>query len=101
MNTKAPESFKEHYPLAVHTKTLEDVRRDACTMSYPPKTVPENWPDNIFDYASPGLKIEAGAMHIRESLPNGQKKRTEAAFRAMKEGIAELEFWLKSNGFDV
>lgn len=91
----------KHLGLKEHTRIIEDARREKSSISFRPQAVPEGWPDQIFDYSSPGLKAEVGLMGLRESLPNGQKLRTEVSFRALKEGVLELEVWLKANGFEI
>ena len=56
-------------------------------------------PPLIADYASAGLKIDLAKHHLDESIPGQQKERTEAAMRAMREGIQELNVWLVLNGY--
>lgn len=54
-----------------------------------------------FDWASAGLKIERGVAHLSESLPNGQCRRTEEAFKLLRQGVEELGCFLRARGLDV
>lgn len=53
------------------------------------------------DYATCGLLVSDGIAQMDESVPSGQKERTEAAYRAAAIGMAELGNWLRARGFDV
>ena len=74
--------------------TAEDLRRE-------PKLYNDDPLPGMLDYASSGVTIESAAQHLRESIPNGQKGRTEAAFAALREAVALQEEWLRAKGFDV
>lgn len=55
----------------------------------------------VFDYAEPGLLIEAAATVLRESLPNGQLERTRLAYQMLRHGTEDLGRWLRSRGVAV
>lgn len=55
----------------------------------------------LIDYAAAAQKITAGLHHLDESLPGGQKLRSEFAFKAMQQGIAELQAWMHARGYEV
>lgn len=96
------EHLKGHASLAHHQNALEDFRRERASMHNQVLKTPEDWPeDQPFDYAGPAMKIQSGMSHLDESLPNGQKVRSELAFQSMKQGLAELEVWMKAQGFNV
>ncbi len=88
-----------------HSDNLEDLRRepsDTEGLTSEPLLVQRNALPFLFvDYAAAGLKIDRGVSHMDESVPNKQKLRTEAAFRAMNEGLVELGIWLRANGYEV
>lgn len=50
------------------------------------------------DYVTGALKVQRAMHHLDESLPGGQLQRTQAAFKLLEAGVAELEAWLKERG---
>lgn len=55
----------------------------------------------VVDYGSSGQAMENAMAHLRESIPNGQKQRTEFAFRALRVAVRQHEAWLIAKGFNV
>lgn len=53
------------------------------------------------DYSTSGGLIDRGKQHLDESIPNGQKRRTECAYRMMLQGVCDLGVWLRAKGYDV
>lgn len=53
------------------------------------------------DYGQSGQVMEIAMAHLRESVPNGQKQRTEKAFLALKLAVMNHERWLRVKGYDV
>ena len=65
------------------------------------RTAPVNTFGVVLDYASAGLKVQVAMHHLDEGLPGQQKLRCEAAFHALQAGYAELQRWMRANGYDV
>lgn len=82
-----------------HSARLEAVRRE------PPSTGLTNVPivtlTGPIDYASAGLNIDVAVHHLDEALCSRQKRRAELALAALREGVAELEAWMKLAGYNV
>lgn len=55
----------------------------------------------IPDYGQSGQVMENAMAHLRESVPNGQVARTEAAFTALKLAVLAQEQWLRAKGYNV
>jgi hypothetical protein len=72
----------------------EAARREAPTLDANP--VP-----GVVDYATSGQAMELAMMHLRESIPNGQKTRTEAAMAAMMEAVQLHAKWLIAKGYEL
>jgi 8-oxo-dGTP diphosphatase len=53
------------------------------------------------DYAAAATMIQMAMHHLDESIPNGQKRRTELAMELMEHGIADLHDWLTAKGYDM
>lgn len=75
---------------------LEALRRDRKTMDANPVKDPD-----IRDYAACGTMISAAVHALDESIPNGQKRRTEVAAKLLLIGVVELNAWLRAKGFDM
>ena len=52
----------------------------------------------VCDWASSAGKIHSAMRHLDESLPGGQRRRTQLAILQMDAGIAELKVWLRDAG---
>lgn len=76
-------------------KDPEVFRREPKNMS----SLPVNTP--ILDYAQAGTLIDKAMHHLNESLPNGQKRRTETAFAMLEDGCAAMRVWLRQSGYEV
>lgn len=83
----------------LHSQLLEDVRREPPTTSL--GGVPITTRDRIIDYASAGLKIDVAVHHLDEALCGRQKLRSERALAALRDGVQELEEWMKLSGYAV
>lgn len=55
----------------------------------------------VLDYAQAGTMIQLGIHHWDESIPSGQKVRTELAAQLITEGVVETLLWLREKGYDV
>lgn len=53
------------------------------------------------DWAMSGSRIDRAVRELNESLPNGQKLRTEKAMRELRRGYEELAVDLRARGLDV
>jgi len=85
------------------SRDLEEIRREPQSnlTYYATKMDGKLREGEVFDYAGPALKIQAGMHHLDESLPNRQKIRSEEAFKAILEGVNELQAWMRAQGFNV
>lgn len=72
----------------------EQNRREATTLD----TVPV---PSVLDYSHSGQVMEQAVGHLRESVPNGQKQRTEAAFAALRISVDLQAQWLRAKGYEV
>ena len=75
----------------------EQNRREATTIS----TYPLMPSLDIPDYGMSGQVMENAMGQLRESVPNGQKERTEKAFVALKLAVQVHEQWLRHKGYSV
>jgi hypothetical protein len=67
-----------------------------------PKTFdPGPLPGSITDYAPTGQIIEQAVAHLRESIPSGQRQRTEAAWEALRLVAPIHQEWLHKKGLQV
>lgn len=75
----------------------EEQRREAPTRDTKPL------PSNVLvpDYGSSGQVMELAMGHLRESVPNGQKLRTELAWAALRLAMVNHEEWLRQKGYAV
>ena len=55
----------------------------------------------VVDYGQSGSQMELAMSHLRESVPNGQQQRTEAAARALAASVGEYMRWLRAKGYRV
>ena len=80
----------------VALREAEAVRRERTSMDcYPLQQ------SSLPDYGSSGQVMEGAMAHLRESVPNGQKERTEKAWAALKLSMQAQEQWLRAKGYDV
>lgn len=56
---------------------------------------------DVMDYATSGNVMELAMAHLRESIPSGQRARTEHAWRALREAVKQQELWLRKKGYAV
>jgi dCMP deaminase len=85
-----------------HSKNIEQYRRERCTMDARPVVSDIAMPEgHVFDYAGAGVLVEMGMHHLNESLPNGQKLRSEEAFKALEQGVEMMRNWLRAKGYSV
>lgn len=83
-----------------HSTYIEFMRRETPTTSL--RNVPAHTTAGVLvDYASAGLKIDVAVHHLDEALCSRQKLRAERALIALREGMAELEAWMKLSGYNV
>jgi hypothetical protein len=78
-------------------KEAEAHRRERPTMHTTP--LPADF--GIPDYGASGQVMENAMAHLRESIPNGQRRRTELAFFALRRAIVNHEAWLRAMGYNV
>ena len=70
-------------------RNLEVLRRDKQTVPMPPSPLGPN-----FDY-SVAVELEKAVNTLRESLPNGQVNRTDAALANARMALSLLEvYWM-------
>lgn len=74
----------------------EAQRRELPTLSVSPF---EN--DLMIDYATAAQMIATAMHHLDESLPGGQRKRTEVAMMLATIGLKALGVWLEAKGCEV
>jgi hypothetical protein len=55
----------------------------------------------IVDYGTSGQISELAMAHLRESIPDGQKHRTEEAYRALVTSVRITGLWLRRKGLNV
>lgn len=55
----------------------------------------------VVDYGISGTSIDNAIHHLNESLPVGQKRRTELAFKQLAVAVAQLHDWLAAKGLEV
>jgi hypothetical protein len=85
-----------------HSKNIEQYRRERCTMDARPVVSNIAMPEgHVFDYAGAGVLVEMGMHHLNESLPNGQKLRSEEAFKALEQGVEMMRNWMRAKGYSV
>lgn len=66
------------------------------------RTSMDSWPRlGLVDYGSCGQISELAMSHLRESIPNGQKVRTEMAFKALQNSVELTGKWLRTKGYNV
>lgn len=55
----------------------------------------------VIDYGRSGQAIELALSHLRESVPNGQRRRTEAASAALMIAVKQHVDWLRQKGYNI
>lgn len=55
----------------------------------------------LLDYAQAGMCIQLAMHHLDESLPTGQKERSEKALALLMIGTAMLSEWMELKGYDT
>lgn len=55
----------------------------------------------MFDWGAAGIKIDIAKHHLDESIPNGQRARTKAAFCLLRQGVEELACFLRAKGIEL
>lgn len=72
----------------------EAQRRERPTLNAAPL---KDRPD-LRDYAASGTMIQNAMHHLDESIPSGQRQRTELAMNLLVAGAMDLNEWLKAKG---
>lgn len=81
-------------------RDAENLRREKPTLdAYPIQPTPDKNP--VSDYSTSGQVMESALGHLRESVPNGQRNRTVAAFKALELAVVQQKEWLLRKGYDV
>ena len=89
---------------------VEDFRRETPSMSTAPLSREElatldraELPGftGLLDYSAAGNRVSRGMQHLDESLPIGQRRRSELAFAMMEQGMVELKIWMRARGYHV
>lgn len=80
------------------TAALEAERRGRSVVIMSPLD-PNTHP--VFDYSGGALLIQLGMAHLDESLPNGQKERSELALLAIEKGVRDLRSFMEAKNFDI
>jgi hypothetical protein len=81
----------------MQNKLAEAQRREKPSLNGNPLPTSHNVPD----YGASGQAMEIAMGQLRESVPNGQKRRTEHAFHALRLAMLAQERWLREKGYDV
>lgn len=76
--------------------TAERFRREPTTMNASPLNV-----HGVLDYATAAQMITTAMHHLDESIPNGQKERTEQSMTLLRLGATQLGAWLDAKGYQV
>lgn len=76
-------------------KKTESYRRERPTMDAIPVVDP-----TVRDYAAAGTMIQQAMHHLDESIPTGQRLRTELAADLLVAGTYDLTEWLRAKGYD-
>jgi hypothetical protein len=76
----------------------ERLRREKPSMDANPLAGEQNV---VIDYGRSGQAMENAMAHLRESIPNGQRCRTEAAFLALQHSLDQHRVWLRAKGYHV
>lgn len=96
-------------PAARWMNNLKSLRREAQgALDVRPAAIPDG-PSGLVapplafvtDYAEALNHIDAGAVHLAESLPGAQLERTVTAYLLLRAGVEELGVWLRARGVDV
>lgn len=64
-------------------------------------SIPSSPIEGVLDYSQGGTIVDIGCAHLDESLPNGQKARSEAAYTMLALGTVVMGRWMKARGYDV
>ena len=86
---------KEEFAKAL-LSDAERMRRERTSMDAHPLKDP-----TVIDYGRSGQAMESAMGHLRESVPNGQRVRTEAAFHALVLSVEQHRLWLRAKGYNV
>ena len=89
-----PSSYSDSVA-AAHREVLRANQREQPTLS--PTTKPVHAPD----YSTSTMRIQTGLRTLDESLPNGQKVRSETALQLMRQGMEELAVWMRESSYRV
>lgn len=89
-----------------HTRMVhetESFRRERPSMDAQPLVPYGRSPsqETIMDYGEAGTLLALGIHHWDESIPGGQKMRTELAAQMIVEGVLGTLAWLRAKGYDV
>jgi len=99
---KNPDSYKLSERKEDFCKALladaESLRREKPSMDASPLTRDAAV---VIDYGRSGQAMENAMAHLRESIPNGQRCRTEAAFLALQISLDQHRVWLRAKGYHV
>lgn len=76
----------------------EGMRREKPSMDCAPLAGEAN---TVIDYGRSGQAMENAMAHLRESIPNGQRVRTETAFLALSHSVDQHRLWLRQKGYHV
>lgn len=83
---------------SLYLEEAESHRREKPVMDAYPLTGDDA---TVVDYGRTGSAMELAMAHLRESVPNGQKRRTEAAANALALSVAQHLNWLRAKGYRV
>ena len=77
-------------------KLVESLRREKFDPTLNPRPIA-----NLVDYAAAAQAIELAMQALDESLPNGQRARSEQALKLATEGLTQLRTWMTVKGYMV
>lgn len=81
--------------------SMKKLLQNAETMRREHPSIDAGPVQGVMDYASSGNVMELAMSHLRESIPSGQRARTELAWYALREAVKHQELWLRQKGYRV
>lgn len=87
---------EEQLVTETQVRRAEELRRSHERKSFDTNPIPD-----AVDYGMSGQITELALGHLRESIPNGQRERTEVSYRALMKSVELTGDWLRKKGMNV
>jgi hypothetical protein len=89
--------------LQAKQKEAEDLVKlaEACRVTHEKKGFDTNPIPDAIDYGTCGQVAELAMQHLDEAVPNGQRARAEAAYKALSAAVTLYGLWLRKKGLTV